>query len=86
MTTWTLAGLHTDFSNAQEVRVAGTRTDGSLRNPVIVWAVRVGDDLYTRSVNGPDAAWFRGTRARQHHGRPRCRLDDHRRGLRGRRR
>ena len=27
--------------------------------------VRLGDDLYTRSVNGPDAAWFRGTRA--HH-------------------
>lgn len=66
MTTWTAAGL-THFSNAQEVRVAGTRTDGSLRNPVIVWAVRVGDDLYTRSVNGPDAAWFRGTRS-THHG------------------
>ena len=26
--------------------------------------VRLGDDIYTRSVNGPDAAWFRGTRAR----------------------
>jgi hypothetical protein len=26
--------------------------------------VRVGDDLYTRSVNGADAAWFRGTRVR----------------------
>ena len=27
---------------------------------VIVWVVRLGDDLYTRSVNGPEAAWFRG--------------------------
>ena len=31
---------------------------------MIVWVVRVGDDLYTRSVNGPEAAWFRGTRLR----------------------
>ena len=66
MTTWTAADL-TQFGDAQEVRVAGARTDGSLRTPVIVWVVRVGDDLYTRSVNGPDAAWFRGTRA-THHG------------------
>jgi hypothetical protein len=26
--------------------------------------VRDGDDLYVRSVNGPDAAWYRGTRTR----------------------
>ena len=30
--------------------------------------VRPGGDLYTRSVNGPDASWFRGTRVR-HEGR-----------------
>jgi hypothetical protein len=66
MTSWTTADL-TRFGDAQEVRVAGMRRDGSLRTPVIVWVVRVGDDLYTRSVNGPDAAWFRGTRA-QHRG------------------
>lgn len=62
MTTWTSADL-THFGDAQEVRIAGARPDGSLRKPVIVWAVRVGDDLYARSVNGPDAGWFRGTRA-----------------------
>jgi hypothetical protein len=59
MTTWTDADL-THFGDAQEVRIAGMRRDGSLRSPVIVWVVRLGDDLYTRSVNGPDAAWFRG--------------------------
>jgi hypothetical protein len=32
---------------------------------VTIWVVRDGDDLYVRSVNGPAAAWFRGTRARQ---------------------
>jgi len=29
----------------------------------IVWMAVVDGALYTRSVNGPDAAWFRGTRA-----------------------
>jgi hypothetical protein len=53
------------LGEAQEVRIAGRREDGSLREPVIVWVVRVGDDLFTRSVNGADAAWFRGTRVRQ---------------------
>jgi hypothetical protein len=61
MTTWTAAGL-SHFGDAEEVRVAGERKDGSLRTPVIVWVVRVDDDLYTRSVNGPDAARFGGTR------------------------
>ena len=61
MTSWKSADLNR-FGDAQELRIAGTRRDGSLRTPVIVWVVRVGDDLYTRSVNGPDAAWFRGIR------------------------
>lgn len=64
MKTWTADELAT-FGDAEEVRVAGTRRDGSLRKPVTVWVVRVGDDLYTRSVNGPEAAWFRGTRVRR---------------------
>ena len=66
MTTWTDVDL-AHFGDAQEVRIAGMRRDGSLRSPVIVWVVRVGDDLYTRSVNGPDAAWFRGVQV-QHRG------------------
>jgi hypothetical protein len=53
------------LGEAQEIRVAGRRRDGSLRTPVIVWVVRVGDDLFTRSVNGAYAAWFRGTRVRR---------------------
>jgi len=31
---------------------------------VTIWVVRVGDDLYVRSVNGRTAAWFRGTQVR----------------------
>ncbi len=62
-TTWTDADL-AHFGDAEEVRIAGLRQDGSLRKPVIVWVARVGDELYTRSVNGPDAAWFRGIQVR----------------------
>jgi hypothetical protein len=61
MSTWSAEKLNV-FGDAREMRVAGMRRDGSLRAPVIVWAVRLDDGLYTRSVNGPDAAWFRSTR------------------------
>ncbi|MDT5003266.1 MAG: hypothetical protein QOJ24_442 [Mycobacterium sp.] len=63
MSGWTTNQLER-ISGAQEMRIAGRRRDGSLRKPVIVWMVLIGDDLYTRSVNGAGAAWFRGTRVR----------------------
>jgi len=63
MSTW--AGNELDrIGTAGELRVAGRRADDSLRKLVIIWQVRVGDDIYVRSVNGPDAAWFRGTQIR----------------------
>ncbi len=31
---------------------------------MIIWVVRLGDDLYVRSVNGRTAAWFRHTQVR----------------------
>jgi hypothetical protein len=67
MTTWTSDEL-TKIGAAEELQIASVRRDGTLRNPVIVWVVRHGDDLYARSVNGPTAAWFRGTQTR-HEGR-----------------
>lgn len=62
MATWNAADL-ARVSDPDEVRIAGRRPDGSLRSERIIWAVQVGDELYVRSVNGPQAAWFRGTRA-----------------------
>jgi hypothetical protein len=62
MTSWSATELDR-LDRAEEMSVAGRRRDGTLRTAVIVWMVRLGDDVYTRSVNGPDAAWFRGTRA-----------------------
>lgn len=50
------------FGGAGEVEVSSVRHDGSLSRARTVWIVRVGDDLYLRSVNGPDAAWYRFTR------------------------
>jgi len=45
---------------ADELAVAPERRDGTLQRPRIIWVVRHGDDLYVRSVNGADGAWFRG--------------------------
>jgi hypothetical protein len=49
---------------AEELEIASRRRDGTLRNPVTIWVVRQGDDLYVRSVNGRTSSWFRGTQAR----------------------
>ena len=67
MTTWTSDEL-TKIGTPDELQIAGLRRDGSLRNPTTIWVVRLGDDLYVRSVNGRTAAWFRGTQVR-HEGR-----------------
>lgn len=45
---------------AQELDLQSMRKDGSLRNPVTMWVVRVGDDVFVRSVNGRGSSWFRG--------------------------
>lgn len=67
MTTWTSDEL-TRIGKAEELEIASLRRDGTLRNPVTIWVVRHGDDLYVRSVNGRAGAWFRGTQVR-HNGR-----------------
>src|SRR5207253_9135809 len=64
MSPWTSDELN-KIGAAEEVRIASTRRDGTTRNPVTVWVVRQGDDLYVRSVNGPTGAWFRGTQQRR---------------------
>ena len=63
MTTWTSDELN-KIGVAEELRIATLRRDGTLRKPVIIWVVRVDDDLYVRCVNGRKGAWFRGTQTR----------------------
>ena len=63
MTTWTSHELDR-IGNAEELQIAPLRADGTLRRPVTIWVVRVGDDLYVRSYKGPTAHWFRGVLVR----------------------
>jgi len=59
MTAWTTDEL-AQVGEAEEVRIAASRRDGTLREPVTVWAVRLDDGVYVRSaVKGRNAAWFR---------------------------
>jgi len=63
MTAWKSDEL-SSFGGADELDIASVRRDGTLRNPVTIWVVRRGDDLYVRSVNGRTGAWFRGAQDR----------------------
>jgi hypothetical protein len=63
MTAWTAAELKR-IGEADELRIASLRRDGTLRKPVIIWVVRVGDDIYVRSAYGPNVAWLRGVKVR----------------------
>jgi hypothetical protein len=71
MTAWTSDEL-TKIGSAEEVQIAALRRDGTLRKPVTVWVVPQDNSLYVRSVNGRDAAWFRGVQE-THEGRIRAR-------------
>jgi hypothetical protein len=70
MMTWKNDELN-KIETAEELQIASLRGDGTLRNPVTIWVVRHGDDLYVRSVKGRTSAWFRGTQVR-HEGRIRA--------------
>ncbi len=63
MTTWTEEEL-TQVGSAEELELASLRSDGTLRKPVTIWVVRLGDDLFIRCVNGREGAWYRGTQTR----------------------
>jgi hypothetical protein len=63
MAAWTNDELET-IAATDELRIASLRNAGSLRKPVTIWVVRLGDDLYVRSVRGPTSGWYRGTQER----------------------
>jgi hypothetical protein len=70
MTVWTSDELN-KIGTAEELEIAPLRRDGTLRNPVTIWVVRVGDDLYIRSYRGRGGAWFSAAQVR-HEGRIRA--------------
>ncbi len=63
MSTWMSDELDR-IGEAEELKIASVRRDGTLRGPVTIWVVRAGDDLYVRSVNGRTSSWFRGAQVR----------------------
>jgi hypothetical protein len=50
------------LGGAGEIEVSSVCRDGSWSRTRTVWIVRVDDQLYLRSVNGPAAVWYRSTR------------------------
>ncbi len=70
MTSWTSDPL-AKIGAAEEVQITPLRRDGTPRKPVTVWVVRLGDDLYVRSVKGRSGHWFQSTQER-HEGRIRA--------------
>lgn len=64
MTTWTSDEL-SKIETTEELEIAPRRRDGTLRNPVTIWVVRVGDDLYVRSYRGHNGSWFRAAQRSQ---------------------
>jgi hypothetical protein len=64
MSRWTQKELDA-IDAAQELTLASARGDGTLRRPVTMWVVRIGEDVYVRSVNGRGSAWFRGAQTRR---------------------
>jgi hypothetical protein len=55
------------FDRTALIRVAGARADGTLRTPVPIGHVRVGQDELIRSLNGARGLWYQGA-VRSGHG------------------
>jgi hypothetical protein len=55
-TNWTPDEL-SRIEAADELEIAPRRRDGSLRRPVPIWVVRVGDHLYIRAAYGSGSGW-----------------------------
>jgi hypothetical protein len=56
--TWTTEELDR-IGTADELQIAALRADGSLDRYTTIWVVRVGDNLYVRSVRGARGGWYR---------------------------
>src|SRR5205807_8402292 len=68
MTSWTKNDLGR-IGATDELQLTSFKEDGTLRKPVTIWVVRVGDDLYVRAYRGRETAWFRHIIQRRHEGR-----------------
>jgi hypothetical protein len=60
MTGWTHNDLER-IGTAVHLQLATFKKDGTLRKPLTIWVVRVGDELYVRAYRGRETAWFQHT-------------------------
>jgi hypothetical protein len=63
MTDWTRNDLER-IGAADELQLATFKQDGTLRKPIVIGVVRVGDELYVRGYRGRETAWFRHVQRR----------------------
>jgi hypothetical protein len=63
MTNWTHHDLER-IGAADELQLATFKQDGTLRKPIVIGVVRVGDELYVRAYRGHETAWFQHTQRR----------------------
>jgi len=63
MSGWTSDELE-QIGDVDELQLASARSDSTLRKPVTIWVVRLGDEVYVRSVYGRTSHWFRGAEDR----------------------
>lgn len=63
MSAWTSADLD-KIEKTEEMTLSSLRQDGTLRNPVIMWVVRVDEHVYVRAYKGRTSPWFRGAQTR----------------------
>lgn len=47
-----------ELEKTDELRIAPEKADGTLQKPVIIWVVRVGDEVFVRSYKGRGSVWF----------------------------
>ena len=62
MSAWSAEELDR-IGGAEEIQIAPRRSDGSLRRPLPIWVVPVGNELYVRSWRGTGGSWYRAARA-----------------------
>lgn len=62
MSTWTNDDLN-KIGAAEELQLASSRPDGTLRPYVTMWVARAGDELYVRSAYGANNPWFHRAKA-----------------------
>jgi hypothetical protein len=64
MTAWTSDELD-KIGKAEALQISSLRREGTLRKPVTIWVVGVGENLYVRSYRGHAGAWYRSVQVRR---------------------